>query len=137
MHSGWKTDWRRTRWPPTGATCGNCRRSSPACDLLAAGEADLQQYFAATFACSRASTANRRWRRCAASTLGAARGMIDRDPTLRLAAAKAPPRFPKSLTEEQVEALLAAPMRFGTRPARPAMLEMLYATGLRAANWSA
>jgi len=29
-------------------------------DLLAASEADLQRYFAATFAASRASTANRR-----------------------------------------------------------------------------
>jgi len=102
-------------------------------DLLAAGEADLQQYFAATFACSRASTANRRLATLRRFYRWALReGMIDRDPTLRLAAAKAPPRFPKSLTEEQVEALLAAPdagSELGLRDR--AMLEMLYATGLR------
>jgi len=102
-------------------------------DLLAAAEADLQQYFAATFAASRASTANRRLATLRRFYRWALReGMIERDPTLRLLGAKAPPRFPKSLTEEQVEALLAAPdpgSDLGLRDR--AMLELLYATGLR------
>ena len=103
------------------------------CDLLAAAEADLQRYFAATFAASRASTANRRLATLRRFYRWALReGMIDCDPTLKLVGAKAPPRFPKSLTEEQVEALLAAPdpgSDLGLRDR--AMLELLYATGLR------
>ena len=54
------------------------------------------------------------------------------DPTLKLDTPKKPQRFPKSLTESDVEALLAAPdveSALGLRDR--AMLEMLYATGLR------
>jgi len=54
------------------------------------------------------------------------------DPTLMLDTPKKPQRFPKSLTEADVEALLAAPdveSALGMRDR--AMLEMLYATGLR------
>jgi len=54
------------------------------------------------------------------------------DPTLKLDTPKKPPRFPKSLTEADVEALLAAPAvetALGLRDR--AMLEILYATGLR------
>ena len=102
-------------------------------DLLAAAEADLQRYFATTFAASRASTANRRLATLRRFYRWALReGMIDGDPTLRLPGAKAPPRFPKALTEEQVEALLTAPdpeSDLGLRDR--AMLELLYATGLR------
>jgi len=102
-------------------------------DLLAAGEVDLQQYFAATFAASRASTANRRLATLRRFYRWALReGMIGCDPTLRLVGAKAPPRFPKALTEEQVEGLLSAPdpgSELGLRDR--SMLEMLYATGLR------
>jgi integrase/recombinase XerD len=102
-------------------------------DLLAADELRLMEFFAATFAGSRASTANRRlatlrrfyrWALC--------EGLIVRDPTLRLAGAKAPPRFPKTVSEAQVDALLAAPdvsTDLGLRDR--AMLELLYATGLR------
>jgi len=102
-------------------------------DLLAAGEADLQRYFAETYAASRPSTANRRLATLRRFYRWAMReGRVDRDPTLRLVGAKAPPRFPKALTEEQVEALLAAPdpaTDLGLRDR--AMLELLYATGLR------
>ena len=58
--------------------------------------------------------------------------LLDTDPTLKLDAPKRVPRFPKSLSEADVEALLAAP-----QVARPlglrdrAMLETLYASGLR------
>jgi len=54
------------------------------------------------------------------------------DPTLRLEPPKRTPRFPKSLSEADVEALLAAPDV--TRPLGlrdRAMLETLYACGLR------
>jgi integrase/recombinase XerD len=57
---------------------------------------------------------------------------IDADPTLRLDPPKRTPRFPKSLSEADVEALLAAPdaaKPLGLRDR--AMLETLYATGLR------
>ena len=54
------------------------------------------------------------------------------DPTLRLDTPKKPQRFPKSLTESDVEALLAAPDAASALGLRDrAMLEMLYATGLR------
>ncbi len=54
------------------------------------------------------------------------------DPTLKLDTPKKPPRFPRSLSEADVEALLGAPdaeRPIGLRDR--AMLEMLYATGLR------
>ena len=54
------------------------------------------------------------------------------DPTIKLDTPKMPQRFPRSLTEADVEALLAAPeveSALGLRDR--AMLEMLYATGLR------
>jgi integrase/recombinase XerD len=57
---------------------------------------------------------------------------IAADPTLRLEPPKRPPRFPKTLTEGDVEELLAAPdasTPLGLRDR--AMLELLYATGLR------
>ena len=57
---------------------------------------------------------------------------IDADPTLRLDPPKRTPRFPKTLSEGDVEALLAAPdtaTALGVRDR--AMLELLYATGLR------
>jgi integrase/recombinase XerD len=57
---------------------------------------------------------------------------IQADPTTRLDPPKKPPRFPKTLTEADVEALLDAPdtaTPLGLRDR--AMLETLYATGLR------
>jgi integrase/recombinase XerD len=59
-------------------------------------------------------------------------GRIDLDPTLRIDTPKRAPRFPKSLSEADVEALLGAPdaaTPLGLRDR--AMLEVLYATGLR------
>jgi integrase/recombinase XerD len=54
------------------------------------------------------------------------------DPTLRVRAPKLPRRLPKNLAEAQVEALLAAPDPDTTLGLRDrAMLETLYATGLR------
>ncbi|HEX2648956.1 MAG TPA: site-specific tyrosine recombinase XerD [Burkholderiales bacterium] len=57
---------------------------------------------------------------------------IRADPTLRLEPPKRTPRFPKTLSEADVEALLAAPdvtTSLGLRDR--AMLEVLYASGLR------
>lgn len=54
------------------------------------------------------------------------------DPTLRLDPPKRAPRFPKTLSEGDVEALLAAPEVATPRGLRDrAMLETLYACGLR------
>ena len=61
-----------------------------------------------------------------------ARGQIQADPTLRIAMPAKPARLPKVLSEIQVDALLAAPLidtPLGQRDR--AMLETLYATGLR------
>ena len=60
------------------------------------------------------------------------RAAIRDDPTLRVRAPRQPRRLPKLLSEAQVEALLAAPditTPLGLR--NRAMLETLYATGLR------
>jgi integrase/recombinase XerD len=59
-------------------------------------------------------------------------GRIREDPTLRLLAARQPLRVPKSLSEVMVDQLLAAPnldTELGLRD--KAMLELLYASGLR------
>ena len=54
------------------------------------------------------------------------------DPTLRVRAPKLPRRLPKNLAERDVEALLVAPDTDSTLGVRDrAMLETLYATGLR------
>jgi integrase/recombinase XerD len=54
------------------------------------------------------------------------------DPTLKLDPPKRTPRFPKTLSEADVEALLAAPETTTLLGLRDrAMLELLYATGLR------
>jgi integrase/recombinase XerD len=59
-------------------------------------------------------------------------GRITLDPMLNIEQPRLPQRFPKTLTEAEVEALLAAPdtdTPLGLRDR--AMLELLYATGLR------
>ncbi|MFN3566402.1 MAG: tyrosine-type recombinase/integrase, partial [Burkholderiaceae bacterium] len=101
--------------------------------LVAATEADLSSFLAAQHATTRASTANRRLASFRRFYRWALReGRIGADPTLRLANAKRPARFPKAISEAQVEVLLAAPdveTPLGLRDR--AMLELLYATGLR------
>ncbi|HLV27600.1 MAG TPA: site-specific tyrosine recombinase XerD [Burkholderiaceae bacterium] len=98
-----------------------------------AEESDIQDWFAAMHATSRASTANRRLAALRRYFLWARRqGLVERDPCLKLQASRQPPRFPKTLSEAQVEALLQAPDISTTLGLRDrAMLETLYATGLR------
>jgi integrase/recombinase XerD len=60
------------------------------------------------------------------------RATVREDPTARVRSPKQPRRLPKLLSEAQVEALLAAPATETTLGLRDrAMLETLYATGLR------
>ena len=100
--------------------------------LLATQEHHLHAYFAAR-ARSRATTANRRLTVLKRFFRWALREhMIRVDPTLRLMAAKQPMRMPMTLSEGQVEALLAAPdtaTPLGQRDG--AMLGLMYASGLR------
>ena len=96
-------------------------------------EHHLQGYFAARHAHTRATSANRRLtvlRRYFHWALRERR--ITVDPTLRLTAARQPLRVPKTLSQAQVEALLAAPdvgHPLGLRDRT--MLELMYASGLR------
>lgn len=96
-------------------------------------ESDLQGYFADRHAQTRATTANRRltvFRRFYRWALR--EGVVRADPTLRLLSAKQALRVPKTLSEAEVEALLAAPdvdTPLGLRDR--AMLELIYACGLR------
>jgi integrase/recombinase XerD len=63
---------------------------------------------------------------------GLRQGRVKADPTLRIDSPKLPRGLPKSLTEEDVESLLAAPRRDTVLGLRDkAMLETLYASGLR------
>jgi integrase/recombinase XerD len=101
--------------------------------LQGASETDINGYFAARHSDSKATTANRRLTVLRRYFRWALRErMIDADPTLKLEAAKQPLRVPKTMTESQVEALLAAPdvdTPLGLRDR--AMLEVIYASGLR------
>ncbi|WP_374676660.1 site-specific tyrosine recombinase XerD [Piscinibacter sp.] len=96
-------------------------------------EADLLAYAVARHAGSKASSANRRLTVFKRFFRWALREhLTTADPTLKMSAAKAPPRMPKTLSEAQVEALLAAPdvaTPLGLRDRT--MLELMYASGLR------
>lgn len=101
--------------------------------LVTAGEADLAAYFASQHAATRAATANRRLTVLRRFYRWALRERLSAvDPTLRLHAARRTARFPVTISEAQVEALLAAPdvsTALGLRDR--AMFEVLYAAGLR------
>ena len=101
--------------------------------LLGSVEGDLNAYFAASHAATKASTANRRLTVFKRYFRWALRErLIVADPTLKLQAARQALRVPKTLTEPQVEALLAAPDADGPLGVRDrTMLELMYASGLR------
>jgi integrase/recombinase XerD len=97
-------------------------------------ELDLQAYFAHRHTPgSKATSANRRltvFKRYFRWALRENR--IAADPTLKLQSAKQALRVPKTLTEAQVEALLAAPDTSNALGIRDrTMLELMYASGLR------
>ena len=102
-------------------------------DLLAAHADDLNGYFAARHASTRPASSNRRLAVLKRFYQYALRqNLVQVDPCLRLKSAKQAPRFPKTLSEAQVEALLAAPnveTPLGLRDRT--MLEVMYASGLR------
>jgi integrase/recombinase XerD len=96
-------------------------------------ELDLMGYAAARHDGGKASSANRRlsvFKRYFRWALREHR--IQRDPTLKLITAKQPMRVPKTLSQQQVEALLDAPDVGTAQGLRDrAMLELMYASGLR------
>ena len=100
-------------------------------ELLEVGEADLFGFLAsrrgrASSLARLVSSLKRFYRYCVRER------RIPADPTLKLDPPKRAPRFPSTLSEPDVEALLAAPKvstALGLRDR--AMLETLYATGLR------
>jgi len=98
-----------------------------------ARESDLLAYMAERHVGTRATTANRRLTVFKRYFRWAVREhRVSADPTLKLLAARQPLRVPKTLSEAQVEALLAAPeveTPLGLRDR--AMLELMYASGLR------
>jgi integrase/recombinase XerD len=102
--------------------------------LLTATRADVEGWLAdqfhkkakATSVARRLSAVKRFYR------LQLERALVREDPTLRVRAPRKPRRLPKLLSEKQVEALLNAPDVATTLGLRDrAMLETLYATGLR------
>jgi integrase/recombinase XerD len=101
--------------------------------LLTANQADIQQYLAVKFpqskprSISRLIASMRRFYRYALRE-----NLIEKDPTLQIESPKLPRSLPKSLNEQEVEDLLNAPNineAIGLRDR--AMLELLYASGLR------
>jgi len=102
--------------------------------LLAAERADIESFLAAQFrdkamatSINRRLSSLRRFYR-----LQTMLGVLAADPTLRIKSPKVPRRLPKQISEAQVEALLGAPDVDTTLGLRDrAMLETLYATGLR------
>jgi integrase/recombinase XerD len=101
--------------------------------LLTATQADIQQYLAVKFpqikprSISRLIASIRRFYRYALRE-----NLIKTDPTLQIESPKLPRSLPKSLNEQEVEDLLNAPdsnQPIGLRDR--AMLELLYASGLR------
>jgi len=102
--------------------------------LLAADRGDVEAWLAdqfhakakATSVARRLSSLRRFYR------MQLERATVREDPTVRVQAPKLPRRLPKLLSEAQVESLLAAPVTESTLGLRDrAMLETLYATGLR------
>ena len=106
---------------------------SGASDLLQVGQEDIQRYLAFKFPTSKPRTVSRliaSLRRLYRFALR--ENKISVDPTLQIESPKLPRSLPKSLSEEDVESLLNAPNlneSIGLRDR--AMLEILYASGLR------
>lgn len=107
--------------------------ATPQRDIDHASELDLMGYAASRHDGGKATSANRRlsvFKRYFRWALRERR--VERDPTLKLIAAKKPMRVPKTLSQGQVEMLLDAPDVGTPNGLRDrAMLELMYASGLR------
>lgn len=105
----------------------------PGRGLLSVQPDDLAGYFADRHAQSKPSSANRRLSVLKRFyQLALRQNKVAADPCLQMASAKQPARFVHTLTEGEVEALLAAPdvsTPLGLR--ERTMLELMYASGLR------
>lgn len=101
--------------------------------LYAVQTDDVHSYFAARHVETKASSSNRRLAVLKRFYQMALRqNKVSADPCLKLKSAKQTQRFPKTLSESQVEALLGAPdvtTPLGLRDRT--MLELMYASGLR------
>ena len=108
--------------------------------IVAVTDADLSDYLAARYA--RRTSAGRLGRASTQARLHSSlkrffqfamrSGRVSADPTARLDAPKKPQRFPNTLSEADVEALLAQPDVGSVLGLRDrAMIEVLYASGLR------
>lgn len=108
-------------------------KNYPDTDLLKVSQNHLNDYFLARHAESKATSANRRLTVLKRFyRLQLRLGRITENPCLKLRAAKQAARFPKTLSETQVEALLGAPDQdkpLGLRDRT--MIELMYASGLR------
>jgi integrase/recombinase XerD len=101
--------------------------------LLAVTTPDIDAYFAARHEETKASSSNRRLSVLKRFyQLALRQKQISDDPCLKLSSAKQPLRFVHTLSEAQVEALLAAPdLRTPLGIRDRTMLELMYASGLR------
>ena len=100
--------------------------------LDATREAELNAYFAFKHEASKATSANRRLTVLKRYFRWALRERrLTEDPTLKLQSARQALRVPKTMSEAQVDALLAAPDDSPLGLRDKAMLELLYASGLR------
>ena len=108
-------------------------KRKPAKTLLETTKDDIEAWFAARHAHSKATTANRRLATLKRYFAWAIRThQIHEDPCLTLHSARQPTRFPKTMSEQQVDQLLEAPnIRDAIGLRDRAMLETLYASGLR------
>ncbi len=97
------------------------------------GVQDIQLYFSVRHSTTKATSANRRLTVFKRYFHWALRErLIKADPTLKLQSTKPMPRNVKTLSEAQVDSLLAAPSEDTALGLRDrAMLELLYASGLR------
>ena len=93
-----------------GWLAGEAPGTGRGCALDEVRASDVQGYMVARHADSKATTANRRLAAFRRFYRWALRErLVQEDPTLRLRPARQAPRLPKSLSEAQVDALLAAP----------------------------
>jgi integrase/recombinase XerD len=108
--------------------------SKRSCQLLEAGREDLLEYLAYQSRQSRKPRSTARMLSCMRQFYQHAlrEGWITTDPSGRIDAPKLGRPLPKSITEQEVESLLAAPDLESPEGFRDrTMLELLYATGLR------